>query len=253
MSLILDALKRAQGERQSTETRVAEELLGSPAAAPQKSSSLVLWIISFLLMAILVSLWFLFKQDTSSETNPVVSELIKSEPIKTVSVSSTQSSRSSAVAAVTPAAVSDLYQQSASSTPGVQDVQIAQLYTEKSAAPSITNETVSVDNPLPDMNQSLPQSMQVTTEVRRLADLTGVIAFEDLSLNQKKLFPSINYSQHNYLGNSASSVVINGDLMRVGSRIASGIEIVDVLEDGIVLRIEGREVSFKALNSWINM
>ena len=107
MSLILDALKRAQGERQSAESRAAEELLGSSAAAPQKSSSLVLWIISFLLMAILVSLWFLFKQGAASETKPVDSELIKSEPIKTLSVSSTQSIRSSSVAAVTPAGVSD--------------------------------------------------------------------------------------------------------------------------------------------------
>lgn len=248
MSLILDALKRAQGERQSTESRAAESLLDSPAVAPQKSSSFVLWIISFLLMAILVSLWFLFKQDKSPETKPVVMP----EPIKTVSASSAQSIQTSSVAVVTPAAVSDLYQQNVSSMPGVQDVHIAQLYAEKSQVSSVASE-VSVDNPLPDMNQSLPKSMQVTTEIRRLADLNDVIAFEELSLNQKKLFPSINYSQHNYLGNSASSVVINGDLMRVGSRIASGIEIVDVLEDGIVLRIEGREVSFKALNSWINM
>ena len=248
MSLILDALKRAQGERQSTESRAAEELLDSPAVAPQKSSSFVLWIISFLLMAILVSLWFLFKQDKSPETTPVVMP----EPIKTVSASSAQSIQSSSVAAVTPAAVSDLYQQNVSSTPGVQDVHIAQLYAEKSQVSSVASE-VSVDNPLPDMNQSLPKSMQVTTEIRRLADLSGVIAFEELSLNQKKLFPSINYSQHNYLGNSASSVVINGNLMRVGSRISPEIEIVDVLEDGIILRIEGREVSFKALNSWINM
>lgn len=247
MSLILDALKRAQGERQSTESRVAEELLDSPAVAPQKSSSFVLWIISFLLMAILVSLWFLFKQDRSPETTPVVMP----EPIKSVSTSSAQPIQTSSVAAVTPS-VSDLYQQNVSSTPGVQDVHIAQLYAEKSQVSSVASE-VSVDNPLPDMNQSLPKSMQVTTEIRRLADLSGVIAFEELSLNQKKLFPSINYSQHNYLGNSASSVVINGNLMRVGSRISPEIEIVDVLEDGIILRIEGREVSFKALNSWINM
>lgn len=252
MSLILDALKRAQGERQSLEARSSVELRDSTAVVQPNSSNLVLWVISGLLLAILILLWFLLRKDAPSEIKPitVIEPVALVEPKIQVASSSEQSVASSLVVSV---AVNDLYQQRVASSIGVQQVQIAQLYAENDQLPSGEPQSVSVDNPLPDLNQSLPEPVQMTSEIRRLADLTNVIAFDDLTFNQKQQFPSINYSQHNYLGNSASSVVINGKVMRVGSRIAQDIVLDEILEDGVIFRLYRDPVSFKALNGWINM
>lgn len=261
MSLILDALKRAQDNRQAAENPASPaDLLPPPQpAAPAKSLRGFLLLIIILLMAILIMLWSLLKK--THEPDVIISGKSVSsaftgvaEPVMEQSkLSSSISSQPSTASSL----ISDLYQKTNSSSPGIKDVQIAQLYVESEPAVLATEEemnpSVSVVNPLPDVNSELPDAMQVTPEIRSINDLADVTTFEELSLKQKQLFPSINYSQHNYLGNSASSVVINGELMRVRSRIAEGIEIIDILEDGIVLNLNGRRVSFKALNSWINM
>lgn len=261
MSLILDALRRAQDNRQAAENPApsTDLLKPLPPQAPTKSLRGILWLITILLLAILIMLWFLLRK--TNETDTVISaESISSSITKIAEPAITEVRVSSSISSsppITSSLINDLYQQTTSSAPGVKDVKIAQLYIETEQASSSSSEEItqseSVVNPLPDINTELPDTMQVTAEIRSIKDLIDITTFEELSLKQKQLFPSVNYSQHNYLGNSASSVVINGELMRARSRIADGIEIVEILEDGIVLNVNGRRVSFKALNSWINM
>lgn len=257
MSLILDALKRAQEDRQPSDatsgtTGIVQSTL---VTTTHNSSHKLLWLIVLLLLAILILLWFLLKKSDVAVVVPVVPTVER--PV--APVNETRQSSTSSIApqpSVASSVIGELYQEAKSSLPSIKDVQIAQLYVETSTESSIAmvdiNESISVVNPLPDTNRHLPETMQVTTQIRRLENLEDTITFEDLSLTQKQQFPSINYSQHNYLGNSASSVVINGQLMRAGSSIGDA-RIIEILEDGIVLNFNGRRVSFKALNSWINM
>lgn len=266
MSLILDALKRAQENRQPNDQVSGSTPILLPAAAnTRQPSHKLLWLIILLLVAILILLWFLLKKtsDPVSVSVPVpTQQAVEPQTVEqpVVQVEETQhsvASSSSVQPAVASSLISDLYQQARSSLPSIKDVQIAQLYVETTdittAAIAEQKVSVSVTDPFPDPNSRLPKTLQVSADIRRLEDVREAIRFEDLSLTQRQQFPSINYSQHNYLGNSASSVVINGQLMRAGSNIGEDVKIMEIVEDGIVLDFNGRRVSFRALSSWINM
>jgi Type II secretion system protein B len=262
MSLILDALKRAERERQDTEnplpvTETTFQDINRPEVLPEKNQFNWRWILLLLIVGSIL-IWAFLSKNSKVEA-PVVQSINK--PSDSVSSQVTVVSNSSVMHSSNNShqEVRDLYQQSPSSLPKVQDVQVAQLYAENTAASSVSIEgqsvemaSVAVTNPLPDANEQLPKNLQTHSEARRIID-ADAIAFDELSFNQKQLFPSISYSQHNYLGNSASSVVINGELLRVGSRITQDLSIEEIVEDGVIFNFYQKRVSFKALSGWINM
>ncbi len=271
MSLILDALKRAERERQASENNsvVSDALIQNMELAQTSGHKkypvyIDIGIILALIIIALLIFIYIKKEPVSVAPSQVPVNTDVSNPIQTTpqntevahqSVNSGIENPSSAMRK----AVTDLYQQKTTSIPKVEDVEVAQLYTEPQPvavepgnALSQAPVSVAVTNPLPDQSPQLPKNLQ-TSETRRIADVEGVIRFDDLSFNQKQLFPSISYSQHNYLGNTASSVVINGQLMRSGSRVTQDLVIVEIVEDGIIFNYYNRLVSFKALNGWINM
>lgn len=274
MSLILDALKRAERERQSSEvfTPIIESVkqdVNQPNNLPEKNHFNWRWILVLMVVGSFLALTF-FNKESKSEIKPIsktelISKIEPKQETKIKKITITQSSISQTSQAVTSGsnnatqAVTDLYQQPVSSLPKVEDIQVAQLYADNAAVSSIAIDqaveipaSVAVTNPLPDVNAQLPKNMQTDSEARRIMD-TDAIAFDELSFNQKQLFPSISYSQHNYLGNSASSVVINGELLRVGSRITQDLSIEEIVEDGVIFNFYQKRVSFKALSGWINM
>jgi hypothetical protein len=267
MSLILDALKRAERERQGSETNpaVSDELIEDselPTIPNQKKYPIYVdigIIIALIIIALLIFM-YLKKEPASapaeiiSRSNETVETQAAVNQETTVNESVTESQSSAMRQAVT-----DLYQQKATSLPKVEDVEVAQLYTEPQVVSvQVSNPlsespvSVAVTNPLADQSPQLPKNLQ-QFETRRIEDVEDTIRFDDLSFKQKQLFPNISYSQHNYLGSSASSVVINGQLMRSGSRITPDLVIVEIVEDGIIFNYYNQQVSFKALNGWINM
>lgn len=266
MSLILDALKRAESERQASELNppVADKLIQDmdlSGASNQKNYLIYLGIILALIIIVLLISIYLKKEPVA--IHPQISATTAQiQPAQTIN-------ETEAVPEIPPKvenpssamrqAVTDLYEQKTTSVPKVEDVEVAQLYTDpQPTSVEVINPlpqiplSVSVTNPLPDQSPQLPKNLQ-TFETRRIEDVEDTISFDQLSFNQKQLFPSISYSQHNYLGNSASSVVINGQLMRSGSRVNQDLVIVEIVEDGIIFNYYNRRVSFKALNGWINM
>ena len=89
---------------------------------------------------------------------------------------------------------------------------------------------------------------------RYLSSITDLPYFNDLPWLQKQQIPTISYSRHNYLANGISSVVINGETRGVGNLVSSGQFIVeDILADGVVLRYEHRRFKLPALTGWVNM
>lgn len=275
MSLILDALKRAERERQSSEvfTPIIESVtqdVNQPNNLPEKNHFNWRWILVLMVVGSFLALIF-FNKESKSEIKPIsktelTSKIEPKQKTNIEKITIAQSSISQISQSATPGsnnatqAVTDLYQQPVSSLPKVEDIQVAQLYADNAAASSIAIDdqstaipvSVAVTNPLPDVNAQLPKNMQTNSEVRRIMD-ADAIAFDELSFNQKQLFPSISYSQHNYLGNSASSVVINGELLRVGSRITQDLSIEEIVEDGVIFNFYQKRVSLKALSGWINM
>lgn len=256
MSLILDALKRAEGERASQEggTALPDILSQAQGSNSNRNSKILMLVIFCLLVALVGLLWILIAQK-NSESSAISQDSVDE---KVVAVSSVTIASEAVFQPDNLETVSALYQQTSSSVlPSVEQVEIAALYQASSSlgnsesAPSA--ESTSVENPLPDPKGQLPAALQPSIEVRRLANEENIRLFENLSLQQKQHIPSMNYSQHNYLGNSASSVVINGELMRVGARIGRDLVIREILEDGIVLDLAGVRIGVRALSSWINM
>jgi Type II secretion system protein B len=268
MSLILDALKRAERERQASETNpaVSDAFIQDrelPTNANQKKYPVYVDIGIILALIIIALLIFIYLKKepvsvpaqvtaNSNEINSTQAAVNEATVNDTVNKAENPSS-------AMRQAVTDLYQQKTTSVPKVEDVEVAQLYTEPQPVSVEVNNplavapvSVAVTNPLADQSPQLPKNLQ-QFETRRIADVEDTIRFDDLSFSQKQLFPSISYSQHNYLGSSASSVVINGQLMRSGSRITPDLVIVEIVEDGIIFNYYNRQVSFKALNGWINM
>lgn len=266
MSLILDALKRAESERQASELNppVADKLMQDmdlSRAANQKNYLIYIGIILALVIIVLLISIYLKKEpvSTPSQISAMTEQVQPAQTTNQIEAVSETPSRVENPSSAMKQAVTDLYEQKTTSLPKVEDVEVAQLYTDpQPTSVEVINPlpqipvSVSVTNPLPDQSPQLPKNLQ-TFETRRIADVEDTISFDQLSFNQKQLFPSISYSQHNYLGNSASSVVINGQLMRSGSRVNQDLVIVEIVEDGIIFNYYNRRVSFKALNGWINM
>jgi Type II secretion system protein B len=267
MSLILDALKRAEYERKSSENSSLVTEVISPdgpkeSSLPGKNPMNWRWVLLLVIVGSILVLVFFNKQvkidfkekelNISTTLNPAIHQ--SKELTRHASSVGSQSFVENTTHK--PQLVTELYEQASSSMPKVNDIQVAQLYTDNTSISSISADEIAisaaVENPLPDINDQLPRNLRTDSDVRRLVD-TEATAFEELSFNQKQLFPSINYSQHNYLGNSASSVVINGELMRVGSRITQDLTLEEIVEDGVIFNFYHKRVSFKALNSWINM
>ena len=75
---------------------------------------------------------------------------------------------------------------------------------------------------------------------------------ENLSQQQKDQIPMIVYSEHNYAPQGLASVMLNGKRLQSGQR-ADTVEVIDILRDSVILRVDGIEFRLKALNTWVNL
>ena len=99
---------------------------------------------------------------------------------------------------------------------------------------------------------------QVLREVRRASANDSlsehpVPVLESLSQQFRDRVPTLMYLRHDYSGDQGgSSVLINGESLRVGQRTRS-VQVVEILPDSVILRFDGRDFRLRALNSWVNL
>lgn len=75
-----------------------------------------------------------------------------------------------------------------------------------------------------------------------------------LSQQTKDSIPTLYYQRHDYSSNVAiSTVVLNGDTLRVGGSLGQGIKVEEILPDSVVLSYQGIQFRLRALNSWVNL
>ena len=75
---------------------------------------------------------------------------------------------------------------------------------------------------------------------------------ETLSQQIKDQIPSLIYSDHRYLADGRSEVVLNGQSLGERQRIGP-FTVVEILPDSVILRWRETQFRVRALNSWINM
>ena len=194
-------------------------------------------------------------------------------PAKPVPVQGERATEIAAGQGLAPAdpEIAALYQ-SAGATPQAQQAVVATV--EPLEAPAITLGVVSPPEagprpaPQPQPQSVLDVEALAAAAERALIDRSPtdrsptdntVVAhaapdISELSQREKDQIPSVFYNSHFWASNPRErSVVLNGQSYREGDQVKSGLKLVEILEDSIVLSYQGTEFQLRSLNSWVNL
>ena len=291
MSLILDALRRSEGDVPGTLDR-------APVAEPMRDSNKRWMFIVALLAGVAVGgVAVMLGSDIQKDSAPTVSK----ESVSTQSVSpggpAGTPTASRAAAAGTDASAReddsvDVMEPSAEhramgeiggamDVGGAVDVKAAndgriaelhrQMWSDAEQMPSELPVSSSLSESAPQPNQALSETEDAASQslappidlamaMQQAARAAGestlvphpVPLLENLSQQQKDRVPTIVYSDHVFAAGDIASVELNGTRMLAGQQ-AGGIEVVEILTDSVILRAGGSEFRLRALNTWVNL
>ena len=247
MSLLLDALNKADQERKRNETtpgissnheqRVDEE--------ESRGYSLVLIVAGVIgLGLLLVAIYWLGQRSTAtnlpatanSNTSAVTATTNNKKSVATNSANTGNSTEQQTAPANNPA-------------PETEE-NVANLYQQNNQVPeSNASITLSAPPPVAEPGPVTPENIESPTSIAQFANLPELHALPNNILER---VPTITYTEHNYNVNG-STVKINGSIFQVNEQIANGIVIDKILEDGLILHIDNYSFKMRAMNSWINM
>jgi len=221
MSLILDALKKSEAERQRGQ--VPNLLSPSPTATAhyrvQKKSSLP-WIIltAFLLAALVFGYQFMKSGDRESPDISGATATVISQPAEAPAKTITPTPSAGVAAPVPPATAPAPV--SAPATPAGQAPQIKPLSpfdTQTAAEP--TKPAIETVEPLPE---------------KRIAGMA------EMPVDQRQQLPALKLSMHVYSSESAKRfAIIDGQRVNEGSLIGAAV-VEEIRQDGVVLLMQGQ-------------
>ena len=292
MSLILDALRRSEGDVSGISDRAP---LGEPMRDPSKR-----WIV---IVALLVGsavggVTVMIGSDTQKYSAPTVSE--ESVAVELASPDRPAGTQTASLAAgagtdasargddsggvIEPSAehrAMDEIGGGALDVGGAVDVKAAnagriaelhrQMWSDAEQRPSELPVSSSLSESAPQANRALsetqdavPLSLAPPIDLAKAMEQAALAAgestlvphpvalLENLSQQQKDRVPTIVYSDHGFAASGIASVELNGRRMLAGQQ-AGGIEVVEILTDSVILRAGGSEFRLRALNTWVNL
>jgi general secretion pathway protein B len=287
MSLILDALNRAEHERKNQNAVPDINTLHhlqevNPAVDTRKT---LWWGIGLVgvLIAIIIALVVLLRQEppaqqstaqqstaqlstaqqSTASTQPAQQPLAVEAPnpdvVSTSSVDAAPPATAIAVVKTTPevaapnADINRLYATQDTEQVEVADTGVNELYAAE-AATAAASETI-VDPFNPSGGAAIATaSIQEQAPLRTFESIKNIPDFNALPWNMRQQIPTISYARHNYLANGVSSVVINNQTTGVGNIIGAGQFIVqEIFVDGVILKHGNAVFKLRALTGWINM
>jgi general secretion pathway protein B len=267
MSLILDALNRAEQERKRQDQVPDIHTIHLAPAMPLGNPSRIkrrLLIVGSLLVLIIIgfSLWF-FRSPVSGIPEPQsIATPSVVEPQKSAPISAPAAELTSVQTDELPPGQNESIPDSTTNKTDINNLYAAaEIKPAEATMPSpITElyieeekpkESESVATPFPEL-ESTPEPLP-EVKSHRLDEFPNLPFFNDLPWNQKQQIPTISYSRHNYLPNAVSSVVINGATRGVGNLAPGEFIIEDIVADGVVLRYQNQVFKLPALSGWVNM
>ena len=292
MSLILDALRRSEGDVPGTLDR-------APVAEPMQDSNKRWMFIVALLLGIAVGGGaVMMGSDIQKDSAPTASKELVSiqsaspyRPAGTQTASRAEGSVSylsaredDSVGVIEPSAEHRAMGEiggGALDVGGAVDVKAAnegriaelhrQMWSDAEQMPSELPVSSSLSESAPQPNQTLSETqdaasrslappIDLATAMQQAARAAGestlvphpVVLLENLSQQQKDRVPTIVYSDHVFAASDIASVELNGKRMLAGQQ-AGGIEVVEILTDSVILRAGGSEFRLRALNTWVNL
>lgn len=292
MSLILDALNRAERERRNADNRVPDlQTIHVPAAKPaqQKNRNNVWMFLLSVVLAVIIAAVLIWQQrdEVLSVTAPVVvqQEVAKAEQAVVPEIVNREAGTPVVPEATpqTPVTIVEPQPYTTATTESAAPVEftetesaaettvdeLAALYAtadelESTPAPAepqslyepepepIPAPVVAVQETLPPASTSLPPAMLVQEDVRNYESLRNLPDIGDLPWNLRQEIPSINYARHNF-EDGQTSVMINGRAWQTGAVLAPDLKLEEIYTDGVIMSFRQVRFKLRALNSWINM
>lgn len=275
MSLILDALNRAEHERKNQNAVPDLNTLHRPqelTAAPDARRALWWGIgVVVVLVAIIIALVVLLRREPVAQmsvTKTAPAQQIPAVPSPTPVVAQTQSVESTPISVVATipvvetapqvaaprnADVNKLYAAEDVEPTVITDTGVNELYAAEAATAAASETIVDPFNPTGDAAIATA-AIQEQVPQRTFDSIKNIPDFNSLPWNMRQQIPTISYARHNYLANGVSSVVINNQTSGVGNIIGTGQFIVqEIFVDGVILKHGNAVFKLRALNGWINM
>lgn len=250
MSLILDALRKADRERQQQDKAPGIDAPHASPSAPSRSLWPWFLAVAVIIVGLLLAIvWLLLSRPeapavTPLPTQPVASQAAVSSAASRASLAVGSRGKSSAHYASKRSSKHSDYS-AASSKPS--NSAIAQLYLDPPAEPAQKVEPRPKVTPV----AAVPVS-QPTKSVARLASHPSVGTIRDLPMAVQNAIPTLMYADHQYQTEGASQVVINNQTLRQGQKLGE-LTLEIIAQDGIIMRKGEHRFKLKARSSWVNM
>lgn len=257
MSLLLDALNKADQERKRNEAApgISSNHEQRDDHGPRNHSILLIIVIIVGLLILLAAIYWLGQRSTATQV------VIAPAPISTASSTpkavnnigskkSVVSSDNKSGEPKTPQATPN----TAANEIDTSDENVASLYQNTQVPESNAAVTISPPSQTPAQpaNDPAPVSAPDIASPISITQFANLPEIHDLPNNILERIPSLGYSEHNYNANGGS-VKINGEIKHANDQLPSGIVIDKILEDGMILHIDNYSFKMRAMNSWVNM
>jgi len=258
MSLLLDALNKADQERKRNE---ATPGINSNHEQPIDANShkkviVITALLVTVFIILLVGIYWLGQRSATMVTTPAIATSTATTATQNSSINS--SIQTEKLAAPSKKVTIDRAT-SNNNTKTVDEIDtseenVASLY-QQNIQTQTANATLTINAPdidtqanstPPQTNEQMPTTPSSITQFANLPDL------HDLPNQVLEKIPSLNYSEHNYNINGGS-VKINGTIHHANDQLGAGVVIDKILEDGMILHVDNYSFKMRALNSWVNM
>lgn len=243
MSLLLDALNKADEERKRNETTPGissnhEQRGGDDEESRGYSLPLIIAGVIGLVVLLVVIYWL--GQRSTVPAAPTTATNSSTAPIENQKPSITP-----------PPPPQPQQQASANPAPKAED-NVADLYQQSVQDPEPNNPTITLGPQQAEPVAQAPVSPENIESPKSITQFKNLPELHALPNNILDKVPTLTYSEHNYNVNGGS-VKINGTYYHVNDQITNGIIIDQILEDGMILHIDNYSFKMRAMNSWINM
>lgn len=289
MSLILDALKKAENERKDTPDTPSIVVDHGDTTSHVNNShrrQLILLACAGLVTLIVLIIVLLSRGDptdssqianTTNEQRSNVNDEAARKPmpgsIETLNKASQQSSRNlkqvdnTISSGMNPKSVDPAIDKIDSSqkerntlNSNFSNTNVATPET-KEAIDKLYDDQTNDLKPEPDIqttNNQQPPAPNSVSSSQSMADTDSLSHYEsikhikELPFSTQERIPTLIYSQHMFSDIRNRHIVINGKQIRENTQIASGIRLDKILKDGALMTLDGTKFKMRALNSWLN-
>jgi general secretion pathway protein B len=251
MSLLLDALNKADQERKRNESNPSIHSNHGYAGDhhSRRFSIAVIAAVVIGLTVLLAAIYWLGQRSTI--TTPTTTAINSTPSATIISASSNASQTITESADATKSIAATQTSANAIEEIPVSEQEVVNLYAQNTQPPepvtqAPATETMAIS---PNNDESIEPALSTPTSINQFANLPDLHDLPNLILQN---IPSLNYSEHNY-NMAGGSVKINGEIKHVNDQLAAGLVIDKILEDGMILHLDNYSFKMRALNSWVNM